>query len=114
MSPERIIPAIAIITVKPEISTERPEVAAAASMRGTRALAGGPLLALALEVEERVVDADGEADQQDHGADVLIHRHEMARNRDETDGREHGREREEQRHAGGDERAEDEQQDGDA
>ena len=31
LSPENIIPAIAMITVKPEISTERPDVAAAAS-----------------------------------------------------------------------------------
>ena len=31
LSPENSIPAIAIITVTPEISTERPEVAAAAS-----------------------------------------------------------------------------------
>ena len=32
LSPENIMPAIAIITVKPEIRTERPEVAAAASI----------------------------------------------------------------------------------
>ena len=33
--------------------------------RGALAAAGGPLLALAPHVEERVVDPDGEADQQD-------------------------------------------------
>jgi hypothetical protein len=32
LSPENINPAIAIITVKPEMSTDRPDVAAAASM----------------------------------------------------------------------------------
>lgn len=32
--------------------------------RGLLALAGGPLLALALEVEERVIHSDGEADQE--------------------------------------------------
>ena len=78
---------------------------------GLVALPRGPLLALALQVEERVVDADGEADQQEHGADVLVHRDQVARQRDETERPEHGREREQQRHACGDDRAEDEQQD---
>ena len=75
------------------------------------ALARGPLLALALEVEERVVDADREPDEQEHGADVRVHRDEVARQRDEADRADDGGEREQQRHACGDERAEDEQED---
>ena len=55
--------------------------------RGAVALARRPLLTLALEVEERVVDADREADEQEHGADVLVHRDEVARQRDEADRR---------------------------
>jgi hypothetical protein len=78
--------------------------------RGARALAGRPLLALALEVEERVVDADREADEQDDGADVRVHRDELAGQRHEPDRREHRGEREQQRHACGDDRAEHEQQ----
>jgi hypothetical protein len=78
--------------------------------RGACALAGRPLFALALEVEERVVDADGEPDQEDHGRGVLIHRDEMARQRHEPDRRQHAGEGEQQRDADGDQRAEDEQQ----
>ena len=48
-------------------STARPEVAAAISIESTLSLPSGALAALAGEVEDRVVDADGEADQQDHG-----------------------------------------------
>ena len=47
--------------------------------RGPRAPSGRTLLALALQVEHRVVDADREPDEQQHGADVGIHRHEVAR-----------------------------------
>ena len=43
------------------------------------ASSGGTLFALAPEVEERVVDADGEADQQDHLGDLLVDRDELAR-----------------------------------
>ena len=42
--------------------------------RGALAAAGGPLLALTPHVEERVVDADGEADEQDDLHDVLARR----------------------------------------
>ena len=59
-------PAIATITVSPEISTERPEVAAAASSAARSLRPGGPLLAFALQVEHRVVDADREPDQEHH------------------------------------------------
>src|SRR3954454_2482715 len=75
------------------------------------ALACGTLLTLALEVEERVVDADGEPDQQDHFGYRLIHRRDLADERDEPDRREHRRQREQKRQERRDERAEDEQQD---
>src|SRR5437667_176632 len=71
----------------------------------------GTLFTLSLEVEERVVDADREADEQDDGVDVLIHRNEVARQCDEPDRRQHAREGEQQRNAHGDEGAEDEEQD---
>ena len=74
LSPENSMPAIAIRTVTPEISTARPEVAAAASSAALLALAGRTLFALTPEVEERVVDADGEADQQDDSATRLVDR----------------------------------------
>ena len=69
LSPERSMPAIAMITVIPEISTARPEVAAAASIAARSLRPGAPLVAHAADVEERVVDADGETDQQDHLVD---------------------------------------------
>ena len=46
--------------------------------RRARPLAGGPFFPLSFEVEERVVDADCESDEQDDGADVSVHRHELA------------------------------------
>ena len=104
------MPAIAIITVRPEMSTERPEVAAAASSAASLAAAGGPFLPLALEVEHRVVDADREPDQEHDraGASIAIGT-QVARQRDQPEGREDGRQREQQRDAGGDERAEGDQ-----
>ena len=84
-SPASSIPAIATITVTPEISTERPGGGGGGLERGPVTAAGRPLLTLALDVEERVVDADGEADQQDDRADVLVHRDELARQREQAD-----------------------------
>ena len=66
LSPERNIPAIAIMTVMPG-DQHRPAGGGGGGLeRGAVAAAGAPLLALALHVEERVVDADGEPDEQDH------------------------------------------------
>ena len=79
LSPEKNMPAIAIITVKPEISTARPEVAAAASSAARSAASGAALVSLAAHVEERVVDSDGQADQQDDLGDLLVHRDDLAR-----------------------------------
>ena len=75
------------------------------------AAAGCPFLAFALEIEERVVDADGESDEQDHLFDLGVDRHQMARQGDQEHRRDHRRERQQQRDAGGEERAERDQQD---
>ena len=64
---------------------------------GVLAASGGTLFALAPEVEERVVDADGEADQEDHLGDLLVDRDELARERDQARGRDDGGDREQQR-----------------
>ena len=111
LSPESSMPAIAMITVKPEISTARPDVAAAASSRGPLASPGSPLVTLAAEVEERVVDTDREPDQQDHLVDGSVHRHELAGQRDEPERREHGRQPDQDRNDRRYGRAEHEQQD---
>ena len=63
--PVRNMPAIAIITVRPEISTARPDVAAAMSIASSLLRPWPPLFAFAADVEQRVVDADGEADEHD-------------------------------------------------
>ena len=52
--------------------------------RGPLASSGPPLVTLATEVEERVVDADGEPDQQDDLVDRGVHREELARQRDQA------------------------------
>ena len=111
LSPVNSIPAMATITVRPETSTDRPEVAAAASSAARSLRPGSALLALALEVEQRVVDADREADQQHDHADVRVERHQLARQREQSHRREHRRERQQERQAGGDERAERDDQD---
>ena len=78
-----------------------------------RELAGAarPLLALALEVEERVVDRDGHADQHHQDLRALAGRDELARDGGEPEGREHRRQAEQDRDAGREQRAEREQQD---
>ena len=65
-SPARYSPTIETITASPDTSTECPEVSAAIStasswLRPRRRSSRGPL-----DVEQRVVDADGHAHQQDH------------------------------------------------
>ena len=72
---------------------------------------GPPLLALASQVEERVVDADREADEDDYRGDVGVHRHQLAGQRQQADRRQHRREGDQQRHQGRDQRAEGEQED---
>src|SRR3712207_7785369 len=80
--------------------------------RGLVALAGVALLHLAADVEHRVVDADRQADEQDHGADLLLEREDLADRAEQADRRHHRGEAEQQRQAGGHERAEGEDEDG--
>ena len=83
--------------------------------RGPVHATGGALLAHALEVEQRVVDPDGEPDQQDHAIDRLVDRRDVTDRPDEAECRGHARDRQQQRHTGGNERTkrehEDEQRD---
>jgi hypothetical protein len=69
------------------------------------------LLALAADVEQRVVDADREADEQDDGHQVVGGRGELADAGDHAHRADDGGEAEQERQAGGDEGAEGEQQD---
>ena len=107
-------PASEIITVRPETRIARPAVAAAMSSAAAGAAAAAPLLALAADVEQRVVDADGEADQQHQRAGRAAVGRELG---DDAEDAHRGGDRgeaEQQRDEGGDERAEREQQDDDA
>jgi hypothetical protein len=79
--------------------------------RGVRVLAGGALLTGAAQVEERVVDAHGQADEQDDVVDRLLYRRELAERADEPHRGHDGGDREEQGEAGGDQRPERDQQD---
>ena len=77
--PVNSIPAIAISTVRPEISTACPDVAPAVSSASRGERPARALLPLAAEVEERVVDADRHPDQQDHGLRRVAGRDDVAR-----------------------------------
>ena len=107
----RTCPAIAIMHVKPETRTARPDVAAAASSAASAPAPGVALLHLAAQVEHRVVDADGEADEQHDRGDRLVDRHELADRAEQAERRADRGQAEQQRQAGGDERAERDQQD---
>ena len=109
--PASSIPAIAISTVRPETSTACPEVAAVRAEGVLRRPALAPLLALAAQVEERVVDADRHAHQQDHRVGGVRGRLDVADDRADAECAEEAREREPDRQQGGDERAEREQED---
>ena len=67
--------------------------------RGLRALALVALLHLAAHVEHRVVDADGEADEQDDRADLVGDRRELADRADQPERRADGGHAEQQRQA---------------
>ncbi len=79
--------------------------------RGVEVASGGPLLAFAAQVEEAVVDADGEADQQHHRAGAVAGVQDPAAEGDESAGRDEGGDREQDGQDGGDQRAEGDQQD---
>ena len=108
---ERAGPASATITVRPETTTARPTVAEVASSAASGLAAVAALLALAADVEQRVVDADGEADEDDERAGGVADRGDL---RDEAERADRGgdrRDAEQQRHGCGDERAEGDAQD---
>ena len=79
--PANSIPAIAVRTVTPEISTAWPDVAAVRRSDSCGVLPERSLLALALQVEERVVDADRHADHEDHRCRSVERVHELAHER---------------------------------
>ena len=111
LSPVRYMPAIAAMTVKPEIEDGAARRGGGGLERGLGVAPRLALLALAADVEQRVVDADGEADEQDDRHQVVGGRRELADAGDDAHRAEDGGEAEQQRQAGGDERAEGEQQD---
>ena len=110
-SPASSMPAIATATVSPETITARPEVAEAISTDSRTRRAALALVAGAAEHEERVVDADRHADDQQDALEVLGLREDVARDAGQAEGRDDRGQREDQRDAGGDERAEDDDQD---
>ena len=65
-----------------------------------RAVPSPPLLPFAAQVEERVVDADGHADEQDHGFGHVRRRQHVAQELVQPDGAEHGGEGEQHGDAG--------------
>ena len=79
--------------------------------RGALAPPGGPFLSFAPEVEHRVVDTDREPDQQHDGERFGCKREQVARQRRQPEGREHRRERQQQRDARGHECAEGDDED---
>ena len=97
--PVTYMPAIAMITVTPETSTARPDVDAAACRDACLGVPRRSLLAFSPQVEERVVDADGEPDQQDHRRDALVDGHDLAEDPHQAERRRNGRDRQEQRDA---------------
>ena len=105
------MPAIAAITVMPDTSTARPEVAAAASSAASSRAPRGALLALTAQVEHRVVDAHGQSDQQHDRADRLVHRPDLADRADQADRRGHRGDGEQQGHEGRQQRAKSKDQD---
>ena len=77
------------------------------------ALPGRPFLALTLDVEHRVVDAHGEADEQNERADALVERQQLTGDGEQAHGRDDRRQREQDRQSGSHEAAERQQQDPD-
>ena len=82
------------------------------SQRGLVAGSAGALLALAAQIEQGVVDANGQPDEQDDRVDGAVHRHELRDEPDQAQRAADGGEPEQHRQAGSDQRAEGEQQDG--
>ncbi len=101
------IPAIAIRAVTPEISMACPRGGGSAQQRRSRLCTAPPLLSLPPHGEERVVDADGHPNQEDHGGRRLpIGGVGVADERKEPERREHRGEREQDRKPARHDRAE--------
>ena len=105
-SPASSSPAIEMITAMPETTTACPEVSAAISTASRCGAALGPFLAFPADVEQRVVDPDRHADQQDHAGGGVGGRHQVRGESGQAHRGGHRRERQQHRHAGRDQRAE--------
>ena len=109
--PANSSPAIAVSTVRPEMSTARPEVAAAISTAACDRVAAVALLHHPARVEHRVVHADGEADDHHEHGHVGGEPVDLADRTEQADRGRDGGGAEHEREAGGDERAERDEQD---
>ena len=87
------------MTVRPETTIARPTVAAAASSAACGAAPGAALLALAADVEQRVVDADGQADEHDQRCGRVVHRRDLGDDAQRAHRRDDRGDAEQQRHA---------------
>src|SRR3954454_14150016 len=108
--PAKNMPAIAAMTVRPEISTARPDVAAAVASASCRA-ALVALLHLPAQVEHRVVDADGQADERHDLPDDRRELLQAADRAEQPDRADDGGRAEHERHPGGHEGSERGEQD---
>ena len=110
LTPTMYMPAIAIATVAPEMTTVRPEVrnvVSSASSIGRAALA---FCARADDEEERVVDADRHPDQQHHRLGAVLDRKQLAERSEQAEARGDGAQREHDRNERRDQRPEREQE----
>ena len=76
-TPTMYMPAIAIATVAPEMTTVRPEVRSVVSSACVDRGAAAAFGAGADDEEERVVDADGHSDQQHDGLGAVLDREQL-------------------------------------
>ena len=104
------MPAIAITTVVPEMSTVRPDVRAVRSSASCERQPAQALLARADDIEERVVDADRHPDQHHDRLDASSIGNAWLSRPEQAEGGGHGGQREHDGHERGDERAEREQE----
>ena len=110
-SPVTSMPASATMTVRPETTTARPTVADVAFSAASASRPVATLLALAADVEQRVVHADSQADEDDERARGVAHRGDLRDQAHAADRAGDRRDAEQQRHGCGDERAEGDEQD---
>ena len=109
--PANSSPAIAVITVMPEMSTARPDVPAAISTASSTEWPRSRSSIIRRVVEHRVVHADGKTDDHHELGHVDRERVELADRPEQADRARHGGGAEHERETGGDERAERDQQD---